>query len=101
MVTTCLCQVFFYLAMSVEFVVDWVCVFCYSNGKPSPRKELLHNIDLLTPKRGHRFNISKFDNRISAAIRVGKWKLITGDPGTKLHFLQSEISTEIFFVIVA
>jgi len=51
-----------------------------SDGKPSPRKELLHNIDPLLPRRGPRLNISKFDNRIRAAIRVGNWKLITGNP---------------------
>ena len=32
------------------------------------------------PKHGSRLNISKFDNRIRAAIRVGNWKLITGNP---------------------
>ena len=51
-----------------------------SHGEPSPRKELLHNIDPLLPKRGSRLNISRFDNRVQAAIRVGNWKLITGDP---------------------
>jgi len=51
-----------------------------SNGEPSPRKEILHNIDPLTPKHGSRLNISKFDNRVRAAIRVGNWKLITGEP---------------------
>jgi len=51
-----------------------------SNGGPSPRKELLHNIDPLMPKHGSRLNISKFDNRVRAAIRVGNWKLITGNP---------------------
>ena len=53
-----------------------------SNGDPSPRTELLHNIDPLTPLRGSRLDISDFDNRVAAAIRVGDWKLITGDPGT-------------------
>jgi len=51
-----------------------------SDAEPSPRKELLHNIDPLTPKHGSRLNISKFDNRVQAAIRVGNWKLITGNP---------------------
>jgi len=51
-----------------------------STGEPSPRKELLHNIDPLMPKLGSRLNISKFDNRVRAAIRVGNWKLITGNP---------------------
>jgi len=48
-----------------------------SNGDPSPRTELLHNIDPLET-RGSRLNISNFDNRVAAAIRVGNWKLITG-----------------------
>jgi len=51
-----------------------------SNGDPSPRTELLHNIDPMYT-RGSRLNISNFDNRIAAAIRVGNWKLITGNPG--------------------
>ena len=51
-----------------------------SIGEPSPRKEILHNIDPLMPKHGSRLNISKFDNRMRAAIRVGDWKLITGNP---------------------
>ena len=50
------------------------------NGEPSPRQEILHNIDPLMPKHGSVLNISKFDNRVRAAIRVGNWKLITGNP---------------------
>jgi len=51
-----------------------------SDEEPSPRKEILHNIDPLMPKHGSKLNVSKFDNRVQAAIRVGKWKLITGNP---------------------
>ena len=51
-----------------------------SDGEPSPRHEILHNIDPLMPKRGSLLNISNFDNRVRAAIRVGNWKLITGTP---------------------
>ena len=51
-----------------------------SDGEPSPRKEILHNIDPVQPKRGSELNIGQFDNRVRAAIRVGNWKLITGDP---------------------
>ena len=51
-----------------------------TDGEPSPRKELLHNIDPLQNKHGCLMNISNFDNRVQAAIRVGNWKLITGNP---------------------
>ena len=51
-----------------------------TDGEPSPRKELLHNIDPLKRKHGSLLNISNFDNRVQAAIRVGNWKLITGNP---------------------
>ena len=53
----------------------------YSEGAPSPRTELLHNIDPLRSFYGAQHNGSRFDTRVSAAIRVGNWKLLTGDPG--------------------
>ncbi|XP_067656524.1 arylsulfatase J-like isoform X2 [Haliotis asinina] len=46
----------------------------------SPRTEILHNIDPLAKPRGQKFYNNTFDTRIRAAIRVGKWKLITGNP---------------------
>ncbi|XP_033646949.1 arylsulfatase B-like [Asterias rubens] len=56
-----------------------------SNGYPSPRHELLHNIDPLTivkPANATKVMGSKvFNETIRAAIRSGDWKLITGDPG--------------------
>ena len=51
-----------------------------SDGEPSPRTEILHNIDPMAPLYGFRWNLSEFDNRVTAAIHVGNWKLITGDP---------------------
>jgi len=52
-----------------------------NNGGLSERKELLHNIDPVYSQKGHRLYPNRFDTRIRAAIRVGDWKLITGDPG--------------------
>ncbi|XP_046580315.1 arylsulfatase B-like isoform X1 [Haliotis rubra] len=52
-----------------------------SEGGASPRKELLHNIDILTQPKGAKLFNNTFDTRIRAAIRVGDWKLITGSPG--------------------
>ncbi len=52
-----------------------------SMNKTSPRKELLHNIDPLHPRHGRTYIKGTFDQRHRAAIRVGDWKLLTGDPG--------------------
>lgn len=59
--------------------------FVSSEGAPSPRKDLLHNIDPLTPLKGDLLPWSPFDNRVTAAVRVGPWKLLTGDPGMALN----------------
>ncbi|XP_033116769.1 arylsulfatase B-like [Anneissia japonica] len=57
-----------------------------SEGIASPRKEILHNIDPLQPQpypkiSGKQLASGTFDTSIRSAIRVGDWKLITGDPG--------------------
>jgi len=62
-----------------------------SNGDPSPRTEALINIDPMAIS-GDLLDISDFDNRMAAAIRVGDWKLITGDPGSGKWFAPPEDS---------
>ncbi|XP_038067304.1 arylsulfatase B-like [Patiria miniata] len=56
-----------------------------SRGDPSPRKEILHNIDPLFPRpKTHSMSVigtKVFNETIRAAIRSGDWKLITGSPG--------------------
>ena len=70
----------------------------FSKNKPSPRKELLHNIDPLTEKIGQRKYIHSFDNRIHAAIKVGDMKLLTGDVG-KAPGLQTKHASHPVMVI--
>lgn len=53
--------------------------------QPSPRTEILHNIDPLF-FRGQQFNgqlngASGFNTSVHAAFRSGPWKILTGDPG--------------------
>ncbi|XP_014775592.1 arylsulfatase B [Octopus bimaculoides] len=52
-----------------------------SEGTPSARKELLHNIDPLHKPKGQSHFPDIFDTRIRAALRYGDWKIITGNPG--------------------
>ncbi|XP_030622391.1 arylsulfatase I [Chanos chanos] len=55
-----------------------------SEGKESPRLEILHNIDpLYNPARhGSLHNgFGIWDTSVQASVRVGDWKLLTGDPG--------------------
>nr|XP_039270759.1 arylsulfatase B-like [Styela clava] len=50
--------------------------------EPSPRNELLHNIDPIGHAAGkERKFVNGFDITKYAAIRSGSWKLLTGDPG--------------------
>ncbi|XP_059147351.1 arylsulfatase B-like [Physella acuta] len=50
-------------------------------GKESPRGEILHNIDILEPLVGKKLYEDTFDTRVRAAIRIGNYKLLTGNPG--------------------
>ncbi|XP_070774971.1 arylsulfatase I-like isoform X6 [Enoplosus armatus] len=53
-----------------------------SEGKESPRQEILHNIDPLhKPPLILQSSQPVWDTSVQAAIRVGDWKLLTGDPG--------------------
>ncbi|CAB1333188.1 unnamed protein product [Coregonus sp. 'balchen'] len=58
-----------------------------SEGKESPRLKILHNIDPLHRRSGLPQSGSGqegqhvWDTTVQAAIRVGDWKLLTGDPG--------------------
>ena len=60
--------------------------FICSTSSPSPRKELLVNIDPLNVTHTmHRYPHS-FDTRIQAVYRTDEWKIITGNPGNYYHF---------------
>ncbi|XP_038062003.1 arylsulfatase B-like [Patiria miniata] len=76
-----------------------------SQGKPSPRKELLHNIDPLqspaewteTDERlWGRLDGLVFNATIRAAIRVGNWKLITGHAGPSKWTPPPESTTDVY-----
>ncbi|XP_045173721.2 arylsulfatase I-like [Mercenaria mercenaria] len=53
---------------------------CIFEGKSSKRSEILINIDPLTVAPGSPLFNKTFDTTISASLRLGKWKLVTGTP---------------------
>ena len=71
-------------------------MFCYdySGNFPSPRIEQLINIDNhpAVGLRGAERPGSPFDVRIMGAIRVGQWKLITGNPGKQPTACKKQLS---------
>ncbi|KAK2834309.1 hypothetical protein Q7C36_015010 [Tachysurus vachellii] len=55
-----------------------------SEGKESPRYEILHNIDPLYVPSRHgslRGGYGIWNTAVQAAVRMGDWKLLTGEPG--------------------
>ena len=52
-----------------------------NKGTASARKVILHNIDILRPRLGKPAFNDTLDTSVRAAIRVGHYKLITGDCG--------------------
>jgi len=56
------------------------------------RHELLHNIDILSPRNGKPLFNDTFDTSIKAAIRLGDWKLVTGYGGQRSRYAPPENS---------
>lgn len=55
-----------------------------SEGRPSPRLDILHNIDPIYAKAKNgswKAGYGIWNTAIQAALRVGDWKLLTGVPG--------------------
>ena len=76
------------------FVLKYILMsYAYRHGQESPRTELLHNIDSASKPVGEPLEKSPFDVRISAALRVGNWKIITGSPGNIFdHIRNNKVS---------
>ncbi|KAK2142097.1 hypothetical protein LSH36_997g02058 [Paralvinella palmiformis] len=64
-------------------ISDWFPTLVHLAGV-NQRKELLYNIDPLHEPKGQILTNCSLDIRVRAAIRVGDWKLLTGDPDQNL-----------------
>lgn len=68
------------------------------HANPSPRHDLLHNIDILTPKSGKPAYPNYFDTSVRAAYRFKDWKIITGNPGHTIYSCIRSIITLVFLI---
>ncbi len=65
--------------MSQTFGFNFDLIFTLSSNISSPRTELLININ--NQRRGSERPGSPFDVRLTAGLRIGNWKLLTGNGG--------------------
>ena len=66
---------------SLDGFDQWKTISTYAK---SPRTEILHNIDPLFPRKDNENKVQVqmgFDTSVHAGIRVGDWKLLTGEVG--------------------
>ena len=66
---------------SLDGFDQWKTISTYAK---SPRTEILHNIDPLFPRKSNEKKVQVqmgFDTSVHAGIRVGDWKLLTGEVG--------------------
>jgi len=68
--------------MKLDGVDQWAMI---SEGATTSRTMILHSIEKQWKQKGDRYSEQGFDTRTRAAIRVGNYKLITGDPDSKSH----------------
>jgi len=74
---------------SLDGFDQWKTITAYAK---SPRTEILHNIDPLSTLPLKKI-VMGFDTSVHAAIRVGDWKLLTGDPGDSRWILPPELQS--------
>ena len=73
--------IFMYIySVLLEYYRDKLLLCLIRYNEPSPRYELLHNINPESQPVGDNLYPDIFDVRVRSAIRVGDYKLLTGDP---------------------